>query len=269
LIINHFTWYIYILLMFTCISCQRSYQRKTYFDRHVIACEFLSKSKREKTIESEELEDTPSVRELYAIILELATKCNQLEGKLNAVSKWTNITKQKLNIVNWLNTNHNNDEIEDYATWFGNVKITETHLNHLFETDYVGGIVAALKEYLPIKKQNDNIDTRPLRAFTSKDNVFYLYNKSDKQWKMVDLECFNKLMYLFDNIFMGEFVKWQNTNKHRISIEDNFQDIYSRNLKNIMGGKNTREQLYSRIKKELYLYIRDEPPSILEYEITY
>ena len=86
---------------------------------------------------------------------------------------------------------------------------------------------------------------------------------------MVDLECFNKLMYLFDNLFMGEFIKWQNTNKHRISIEDNFQDIYSRNLKNIMGGKNTREQLYSRIKKELYLYIRDEPPSILEYEITY
>ena len=255
--------------MHTCLFCYRKYQRKHYFDRHVIACEYLSKSKREKTIESEELEDTPSVRELYTIILELASKCNQLESKLNAILKWTNITKKKINIISWLNTNHNNDEIEDYDTWFGNMKITETHLNNLFETDYVGGVVAALKEYLPSKKNNKDIDTRPLRAFTSKDNVFYLYNKSDKQWKLVDLECFKKLMHLFDKLFMSEFIKWQNTNKHRMLTEDKFQDIYSRNLKNIMGGKNTREQLYSRIKKELYLYIRDEPPSILEYEITY
>ena len=255
--------------MFTCLSCQRSYQRKIYFDRHVIVCEFLSKSKRERTLESEELEDTPSVRQLYSIILELAAKCNQLESKLNDVSKWTKITKQKLNIVNWLNTNHNNEQIEDYDVWFRGIEINEKHLNHLFETDYVGGVVAALKEYLPSKNNSTDIDTRPLRAFTSKDNVFYLYNKTDKEWKMVDLECFNKLMYLFDKLFMGGFIKWQNENKGRISIEDNFQDIYSQNLKNIMGGKATREQLYSRIKKELYLYIRDEPPSILEYEITY
>jgi len=255
--------------MHTCVYCHRKYQRKVYFDRHVIACEFLSKSKREKTIESEELEDTPSVRELYNIILELASKCNQLEGKLNSISKWTNITKEKINIVNWLNTNYSNEKINDYNNWFNNLKINETQLNYLFERGYVEGVVAVLKEYLPSKKKDTDIDTRPLKAFTGKENIFYMYHASEKKWEIVDSECFNKLMYLFDKLFMGEFIKWQNENKHRMLNEDSFQDIYSRNLKHIMGGKYTREQLYSRIKKELYLYIRNDPPNILEYEITY
>jgi len=257
--------------MYKCLSCYRTYQRKTYFDRHVILCEYLSKSKREKRIEIEELEDTPSIRELYNIILELGAKCNKLESKLNAVLKNTNVTKQKLNIVNWLNQTCVNADIEDYTTWIGRLVITECHLNHLFETDYVGGVLAVLKEYLPLNINigNNNIDILPIRAFTTKDNVFYIYHKLKQQWSIVDLVDFNKLMYLFDKLFMAQFVKWQNANKHRISTEDKFQHIYSSNLTKIMGGNNSRNHLYSRIKKELYLYIRNEPPTIIEYEITY
>ena len=40
-------------------------------------------------------------------------------------------------------------------------------------------------------------------------------------------------------------------------------------MKKVMGGTFTREQLYSRIKKELYIHIRCDPPNILEYEISY
>ena len=67
---------------------------------------------------------------------------------------------------------------------------------------------------------------------------------------------------------MGEFIKWQNANKHKIALDD-FHEQYSNNMKKIMGGNNTREQLYSRIKKELYMYIRKDPPNILEYEVSY
>ena len=40
-------------------------------------------------------------------------------------------------------------------------------------------------------------------------------------------------------------------------------------MKKVMGGAFTRDQLYSRIKKELYTLIRSDPPNILEYEIAY
>ena len=105
------------------------------------------------------------------LLKELASKCNQLEGKLNSISKWTNITKEKINIVNWLNTNYSNEKINDYNNWFNNLKINETQLNYLFERGYVEGVVAVLKEYLPSKKKDTDIDTRPLKAFTGKENI--------------------------------------------------------------------------------------------------
>ena len=51
--------------------------------------------------------------------------------------------------------------------------------------------------------------------------------------------------------------------------EDSFSELYARNLKKIMGGNYTREQLYSRIKKEMFLLICSNPPNILEYDTTF
>jgi hypothetical protein len=246
--------------MFLCNYCQRSYQRKIYFDRHVIACQFLSKTKKERSIESEELSDTPSVRELYSIILELSAKCNTLESKLNEISKWTSITKKKLNIIDWLNTTYSAGI--EYSDWVNSIKITKSDLNVLFESDFVNGVVSILQRYLIL----DNVET-PIRAFKNKENAFYI--RQSHIWVMCDSDTFTQLMYLFDKQFMNEFIIWQTENKSRMSSDDSFSTLYARNMKKIMGGNYTREQLYSRIKKELYMYICCEPPTILEYETTF
>jgi hypothetical protein len=246
--------------MFACSHCQRNYQRKIYFDRHVIACQFLAQSKRERLLESEELADTPTVRELYSIILALGSKCNELETKLIAIQKWTHITKKKLNITEWLNTTYAVNQ--DYEEWFAQINVDALDLAGLFETDYVNGVIRVLKQQLlPSNEQ------RPVRAFTSKENTFYIYRA--QKWLMCDEDTFTKLMYLFDKQFMREFIRWQNENKSRMSTDDSFSDLYAKNMKKIMGGNSTREQLYSRIKKEFYLYIRSEPPNIMEYETTF
>jgi hypothetical protein len=245
--------------MFCCAYCQRNYQRKTYFDRHVIACQFLSKSKKERVLEREELADTPSVRELYAIILELAAKCKDLETKMTAINKWAHITKQKLNITDWLNTTQ--PSARDYNDWFKMLVVKPADLQVLFEADYAQGVVSFLKPHL---KEEE----RPMRAFTAKENTFYIYS-STKKWHLCEPETFTKLMHLLDNQFMREFISWQNGNKNRMLTDDSFSDLYAKNMKKIMGGSYTREQLYSRIKKELYMHLRGDPPNIVEYETTY
>ncbi len=246
-------------IMFTCSHCLRNYQRKTYFDRHVIACQYLSKTKRERVLEIEESADTPSVRELYAIIMELAAKCNTLETKMAAINKWAHITKQKLNITDWLNTTYAN--AKDYDQWFATLNVTKADLAVLFETDYVNGVVAILKPQL-----SPTYEVRPVRAFTSKENTFYIYRQ---KWVLCDDETFKKLMYLFDKQFMREFITWQNEHKNKVNTDESFSEVYARNMKKIMGGNNTREQLYSRIKKELYLHLRSDPPNIMEYETIF
>jgi hypothetical protein len=247
--------------MFCCVHCQRNYQRKLYFDRHVIACQFLSKPKRDRELETEEQADTPSVRVLYDIILALGAKCNELETKMAAMNKWANITKQKLNITEWLNTT--SPLALDYNEWFNTLNVTPADLTYLFETDYVGGVVRLLKEQFKNEEER-----KPVRAFTGKESTFYIY-RAEQKWLMCDNETFNKLMYLLDKQFMREFIAWQNENKKKMATDDSFSDVYGRNMKKIMGGNFTREQLYSRIKKEWYQHLRSDPPSIVEYTTTF
>ena len=245
--------------MFCCVHCQRNYHRKLYFDRHVIACQYLSKAPKERVVETEELADTPSVRELYTIILELAAKCNTLETKMTALNKWVHITKQKLNITDWLNNTY--PSAVDYNDWFKTLNVSAADLANLFETDYVEGVTRFLKEQLKMADP-------PLQAFTAKENTFYIYTPTDK-WQLCPPETFTKLMYLLDNQFMREFIQWQNQSKGKMATDDSFTDLYAKNMKKIMGGSYTREQLYSRIKKELYVHLRREPPNIVEYETIF
>jgi len=242
--------------MFSCSYCQRNYQRKIYFDRHVIACQFLSKNKRERDLETEELADTPSVRDLYAIILELAAKCQTLETKMQAMNKWAHITKQKLNITEWLNTTQ--PTAMDYNEWVENLTLNQNDLNALFETDYVGGVMAILKK----QPSTDG----PVRAFIGKENTFYIFQG---KWLLCDSDTFTKLMHLFDKQFMREFIVWQTDNKKRMVTDDSFSDLYARNMKKIMGGSYNREQLYTRIKREWYLHMRSDPPKMVEYEMHF
>lgn len=259
----------------SCKFCQRNYQRKIYFDRHVIACEFLSKSNRERNLEIEELSDTPSVRDLYKIIMELAAKCNSLESQINDIVKATNIKKQKLNITDWLNQHKNNTHRISFNQLLHNIRITRDDLNVLFDTDYVNGVIKVLTKHL------NNEDTFPICAFNNKDNKLYIYceNENDKattaaaataatafEWRICSNDNYKKLMFLLDKQILDEFVKWQNENKHKGS-NDEFALIYSKNMKKVMGGE--RDVLYLRIKKELYNLIQIDLPNILEYEISY
>lgn len=247
--------------MINCPHCLRTYQRKVYFDRHVGLCQMLSKTKHERLMEVEEQADTPTLRDLYAAVMSLTEKYSQMEIKFTELSKYASIKKQKLNIVDWLNTNFSS-QATDYAEWFKRIRVQQEELDVLFKTDYVGGVIAILKQVLPLDDEN-----RPVRAYTAKDGVFYIYQQADNCWNIADAETFQKLMFSIDKQFMSAFVQWQNENKHRMQ-QDDFSDTYTQNARKIMGGNNTREQLYSRIKKELYTYLRTELPAMIEYEVT-
>ena len=247
--------------MINCPHCQRTYKIKVYFDRHVGLCKMLSKTKHERLLEVEEQADTPTLRDLYAAVMSLTEKYSQLEEKFTELSKYASIKKQKLNIVDWLNENYGN-QATDYSEWFKSIRIQQEELYVLFQTDYVGGVMAVLKQLLPIEDEK-----RPIRAFTTKDGVFYIYQQTENCWEMIDADTFQKLMFSLDKKFMSAFVEWQNENKDRMQ-EDNFSDTYTKNARKIMGGHNTREQLYSRIKRELYTYLKAELPSMIEYEVT-
>ena len=240
--------------MHCCPHCRRSYSRKIYFDRHVGVCEFLAKSKKQQAIDIEERKDVPTMRELYTVVMELVQKNKQLEEKVLELSKLGGgIAKQrqqqKMNIIDWLNATYT--DATDFTEWLSKAQVSRAQLNILFEADYSVGVTSALKQLLSIADEK-----RPLRAFET-NNVFYVC--IDKKWSIMDNETYLKLMYAFDRKVLNEFGEWQKENKDKMYLDD-FSLMYNKNVNKVMA---TREPMYSRVKKQLYSYLKESNQILL------
>lgn len=231
--------------MHCCPHCQRGYSRKGYFERHVSMCEFLCKNKQAKKLELEERTDTPTLRELYQVVMELVVKNNQLEAKIQEMSKAMNIKTQQMPIAEWLLVKY--PKATDYTSWFNEIEVTRAHLQVFFESDYVNGVATAIKQRLALAEEE-----RPLRAVNERENVFYWYNASEQKWLQMDNELYLKLMHVYDKKFLVEFGNWQRENKEKL-YSDEFAVTFNNYMKKMMA---TREPLYSRIKKEIYQHLR-------------
>ena len=90
-----------------CTHCGKGYKSRNAFEKHLILCEILSKTKNKKAIQIdiEEDDDIPSNRRMYLMLLELGNKYNKLEQKMEEMNKWVVQKKKKMNMLEWLNTN--------------------------------------------------------------------------------------------------------------------------------------------------------------------
>ena len=252
-------------MSFKCSSCQRKYKKQNYYDRHVVICKLLDqvkKTKKERDQEEEERADTPSFRDLYVVVMELATKYTKLEEKMNEMSKWVNTKKQKLKITDWLNSNYK--EAVTYTDWLATIKFTRANLEFIFHADYSTGMGLTLQD---LYNTTTTTTTNPfIHAFTTKENGLYIYNPEEK-WHLMSEKEFLQLMHILDKQSMTEFVKWQTEHKHKMHLDD-FTIKFALNVKKIMGTNIPREQLYARVRRELFKYIRRDPPNIMEMEMA-
>ncbi len=248
---------------FKCPACQRKYKRQNYYDRHVLLCKLLDqvkKTKKERDQQDEERADTPTLRDLYIVVMELATKYTHLEEKMNEMAKWVNTKKQKLKITDWLNSNYK--EAVTYTDWLATITFTRANLEFIFNADYITGMGLTLQHLY-----NAMTTTPFMHAFTAKENGLYIYNPVE-QWHVMSEKEFLQLMHLLDKKSMTEFVKWQTENKAKMHLDD-FTIKYALNVKKIMGNNIPREQLYARVRRELFKYIRRDPPNIMEMEMEF
>lgn len=235
---------------YTCATCHRIYHRKSYYSRHVLLCEIMNKSVKERQLENEERTDTPTVRGLYEIILELTKKMNGMEQRLQELTKWTDVKKRKINIQDWLNANPANFVEGTFEDLLVNLTVGRRHLDYLFRSDYTSTLLHILKLHLPVE---DEKYTNVIKAFDQKTNTLYAYSQG--QWQLLTESMFQTLVFVLDKKLLGEFIKWQNENAGNMA-DDDFALKYALNVKKIMGGSLNREQIYSRLKIDLYKYLK-------------
>jgi signal recognition particle subunit SEC65 len=88
---------------YSCALCKKPYTRKGSLDKHIVLCEFRSKSKLELQVADEEASDKPTYDQLVKIVQELSIKYVKMEEKVNEMQQYIERKKQKLDVVAWLN----------------------------------------------------------------------------------------------------------------------------------------------------------------------
>ena len=77
-----------------CHVCNKKYKKLASLNKHKILCDFKMKTKRERQIELEELEDIPSHYQLVKIVQELTLKLIKMEEKMEDMQQFVNKKKR-------------------------------------------------------------------------------------------------------------------------------------------------------------------------------
>lgn len=243
--------------MSTCKYCGKTYRRSSYLTKHQLTCEFLSKTPKELRLETEEREDTPSVRQLYEIIMEMTIKYSKLEKKVEELTKYTESKKRKIDVIEWLNNNYSLKT--NYNNFISSINLDITHLKLVFETDLITGIYQILLNYL------SDINNLPIKAFDQKDNVLFIFNDT---WNKIKNEDFIALINIIRKQLNSLLIKWQETNNKKLSNET-FAKIYMKNCQKVLGCNLSKEKIMDKLHKDIYKHIKINLKNIVEYEFGF
>jgi hypothetical protein len=246
---------------FECDYCGRAYKVKSYYDRHVLMCNILSKTSAQKNAEEEQHCDTPSMNDMYMILQTLAQKYNTMEKKLEKISAWANKNKKTLNVIEWLNSNAIENMI-DFHEWITNVlTITEEDMEFVFKHNFSEGMNLILQRIIALYET-----TLPIKAFEQKDHSFYIFKGTE--WTLMSNDEFELFVNKITKGLMNQLKHWQD--KHINSIcQDGFTEKYVENVKKITGGDLSREQQYQRVKRHLYNHLKTNLKNLIQYEYEF
>lgn len=248
---------------YCCPHCNRTYKRKIYFDRHVIGCSIMSKSKSMRSLELEELHDTPTLRELYDLVLEMGKKMSHMEERLDEMQKWVKQKKQKINIIEWLQGQYN--PMMTFEDWIKNTTIKEDDILSLETKGFFEIIVDIFK-----KNISTMADSIPVRAFDKENNLLYVYS-TDGWTKMPSIQL-NETMKLLHKKFIRALISWKTTNIDHCTqteLRETNEMRYNKYIQKSMMAKMSSNQITNRMSNNLYKIIKQNIKDIVEYEINF
>lgn len=245
---------------YICRHCERTYKRKNYYEKHILLCELNNLNKKDKEIKLQELEDTPSMRTMYEMILELAKRNKDLEQQLQNINKFVNIKKKSLSIVDWLNNNYKNN-YSDFYDLIKNFNIEEKHLQYIYKSNYINGVISIIEELFNI----DNINDIPIKSFDQKDNTLFIY--TNNKWIQMSNNDLQQFINIISKKIMNVFIKWQNNNIDKLS-DDDFSIEYTKNVQKIISGNLSNYEIRIKLKNKIYKHLKVNIKNIVEFNIN-
>ncbi len=245
---------------YICHTCHKKYVRKNAYYNHVLICNLAYCGKNDND-DYKSLKNMPNMREMYAILINLYSKYEKLEADYSELKKFVNNTKKKISIIDYLNINFTNLSC-DFNDFINGIDIGVNELDIVFQNDYVDGIYQIFIN--TFERMNSNDICIPIKAFSQKDGILYIYLKIGG-WINLDEQNLSNMIKIFDKKLLNLFLQWKVSNESKMD-SDKFSEIYILNMKKIIGGNYGNKNKKILIKNKLYKHLRINFKNVVSYE---
>jgi hypothetical protein len=253
-------------MSYQCEFCEHIYRQKFNYDRHVVCCEFLHKSQKERDYETDmEQDKIPSQREMYQIMQTMSLKIQKLEAE---VKKMKQIQNKKMDLVEWLN-NQGKQPDQVFYHWLRTKVYSK--IKDVLEVVYTTDLLKGCKDLFKLIISESKQEELPIRAFENKENCIYIYvEKSDTlrkecHWIKISNTEFDKILGKIDEQFILNFrVHWYEPNKDKMDKEV-YKDMYVRNYAKVLGTERMSDTArHNQIRQYLYDILKQPIKAFVE-----
>lgn len=250
---------------YCCVICKKKYNRKSSLDKHLILCNFKTKSKREKLIELEEFDDIPTHHQLVQIVQELTIKITKMEDKIQEMNKFIDKKKRKIDITSWLDNNI--QPTVGFLEWINSYIIVKPeHFENLLYND-IFVIIQQIFEY--------NLSLTdfiyPIYCFTQKDGTFYICNKSDDGTSKWVKSEFTDLILILKTIVKQLYsilTKWKEENQNNFNDNNKLAILFNEAIIKLTKITLKQDNSFGKIRNNLYNYLKKDLQIIMEVEFN-
>ena len=293
---------------FICAFCNKTYIRKSAYNNHLITCKlcrFASDCGNNKSVNNnnfansntkhtnnesvtsdsvtsesvnnanssainiDSLKKDMNIHNLFAMVIMLYNKYEKLESEYSELKKYVAITKNKINILDYLNENFKHDYMNmcsggnNITKFIDELVIGEDQLQKIFKYDYVDGIFNIICEYIDVLNVKGSL--LPIKCFNTKENILYIFD--GQFWIIMDDIYLRKFIKSFDKKILTRFVEWKKIAEKTIDTEI-FGEIYIQNMKKVIGGNYEKKNPALMIKNKLYKHLKIDLQSIVHYDFV-
>jgi hypothetical protein len=227
-----------------CVHCGKSYKKRENLDKHILLCDLLNNKSKKMVLEEDELV-IPSAKNMYLMLIELGKKYNSLEEKMNEMSKYTIKKKNKVDVLEWLNTNIVPKIVfESLVSLF---IVTEQDANSILDNSFYD-----VFQQILLRSQFVSLEDKPIFASNNeKANTIYIY--TNDSWILASRE---KLTWLFNKIHMklvDVFYSWKKVKVLEVGLnKDKFETTCDKATIKLMNIDFSVESIYSKTKGILF-----------------
>ena len=246
---------------YECHLCKKQYIRKSCFETHVVYCELLSKSKKEREKALEQELETPSMRNMYIMIQNLVKENEKMKSEITTLKKAMNLNNIKITLAEWLQDNCTPKMV--FEDWFNKLVIKQEHIEFIFNQNISSCLLDIFVQNLSIESSHEN----PIQCFSEKNNTLFISARETEDgkiiWTPITIQTFKGYLVKLQKKLITALIAWKESMDEDLSnINSDKNEKYMKILQQIISiNQKYENRIANFVLKHVYDQFKANLPS--------